>query len=162
TKGRWVGGVGADGVTQVVLRISGNWIPYGHFGEQFTITVLKDETTPSQSVDEDGSVGLVGSQCPGAGCENQQVTVATSCINYTPQAFVVYRAPIDFARTSADDSQLAYRDVYIHVESINGWGDFPVRIVRPPVALIHGLWDDWKTWDNFSPLVSGRRNVDSK
>jgi pimeloyl-ACP methyl ester carboxylesterase len=154
SKGRWVMGVGADGVTQVVLRISGNFIPYGYFGEQFTVSVLNDETIPSQSVDEDGGVGLVGSQCPGAGCENHQVTVTTSCIDGTPLAFVVYRSPIDFPRTSVDDSGLAGRDVYIRIESVNGSMDLPVRVLRPPLALIHGLWDNAGTFDNFPPLMT--------
>lgn len=163
TKGRWVAGVGADGVTQVVLRITGNFIPDGGSAnpEQLTVTVRKNESDTSESVAEDGGLGLVGSQCPGVGCENHQVTVTTSCIDNTPQAFAIYRAPIDFARASADDS-LAFRDVYIHIESPNGSGDFPLRIVRPPVALIHGIWADWTTWDDFSPLVTGRRTVDSR
>ena len=160
SKGRWVMGVGADGVTQAVLRISGNMIPYVFFAEQFTVTVLTDETTPSQSVDEDGGVGLVGSQCPGAGCENHQVTVTTRCIpsndgySYTPLAFVVYRSPSDFPRTSVDDSGLAGRDVYLRIESANGSVDLAVRILRPPLALIHGLWDNANAWKNFSPLVT--------
>jgi pimeloyl-ACP methyl ester carboxylesterase len=154
SKGRWVMGVGADGVTQVVLRISGNFI-YGLNGvEQLTVTVLNDETTPSQSVDEDGGLGAVGAQCPGADCEHHQVTVTTSCIDYQPQAFVVYRAPIDFSRTSVDDSGLAGRDVYIRIESVNGSMDLPVRILRPPLALIHGLWDNAGAWSNFSPLMT--------
>jgi hypothetical protein len=154
SKGRWVMGVGADGVTQVVLRISGNFT-YGLNGvEQLTVTVLKDGTTPSQSVDEDGGLGAVGAQCPGAGCEHHQVTVATRCIDYQPQAFVVYRAPIDFPRASVDDSGLAGRDVYIRIESANGSMDLPVRILRPPVVLIHGLWDNAGAWTNFSPLMS--------
>jgi pimeloyl-ACP methyl ester carboxylesterase len=146
-------GVGADGVTQAVLRISGNMIPHVFFAEQFTVTVLKDETTPSQSVDEDGGVGLVGSQCPGAGCDNHHVTVTTSCIDGTPLAFVVYRSPSDFPRTSVDDSGLAGRDVYLRIESLNGSVDFAVRILRPPLALIHGLWDNAGAWSNFSPLM---------
>jgi pimeloyl-ACP methyl ester carboxylesterase len=113
-------------------------------------------------VEEDGGVGLAGSQCPGAGCENHQVTVTTSCIDNIPLAFAVYRAPIDFARTSVDNSLGLYRDVTIHVGSVNGSGDFPVRIVRPPVALIHGLWADWTTWDKFSPLVTGHDHVDQR
>ena len=168
TKGRRVMGVGADGVTQVVLRISGNLIYALNGVEHFTVTVLKDETVRSQSVDEDGGLGAVGTECPGAGCQSSQITVATSCIpsddgyNYTPMAFAVYRSPSDFPRSSADDSQLAYRDVYIHLESINGSMNLPVRIVRPPVALIHGLWDDWKAWNKFAPLVTGPQTVDPK
>lgn len=160
TKGRYVEGVAADGVSQAVVWLTSN---FGDgVGEQLTVTVLSDDTVPSQSVDEDGGLGAVGTECPGAGCQSNQVTVTTSCINGWPQAFVVYRSPGDFPRSSADDSDLAFRDVYLRIESEYSGTVVPVRIVRPPVALVHGLWDDWKAWDNFSPLVSGRRNVDSR
>ncbi len=28
--------------------------------------------------------------------------------------------------------------------------------------MIHGLWDNWSTWNNFSPLVTGPGTADSR
>lgn len=31
-----------------------------------------------------------------------------------------------------------------------------------PAGMVHGLWDNWTTWNNFKPLVSGTGTVDSR
>jgi hypothetical protein len=59
---------------------------------------------------------------------------------------------------SNTDDQLACRSVSIQIQDVSNTNTptemLPVVIVRPPLALIHGLWDNAKAWDNFSPLVS--------
>lgn len=62
------------------------------------------------------------------------------------------------------DDQAACRTVSISVQNLQtgASSSLPVVILRPPVVLIHGLWDNWTTWNNFSPLVSGTRTVDSR
>src|SRR5277367_1012671 len=51
TKGRVVQGAGADGATQMVLRI-----PANAAGEQFTLTVINDQGVQSTSAAEDGGL----------------------------------------------------------------------------------------------------------
>lgn len=62
------------------------------------------------------------------------------------------------------DDQAACRTVSISVENLQtgASSSLPVIILRPPVVMIHGLWDNWQAWNNFSPLVSNTNNVDSR
>jgi len=62
------------------------------------------------------------------------------------------------------DDQAACRTVSISVENLQtgASSSLPVIILRPPVVMIHGLWDNWQAWNNFSPLVSGTGTVDSR
>jgi pimeloyl-ACP methyl ester carboxylesterase len=36
-------------------------------------------------------------------------------------------------------------------------GDTPITILRPPVVLVHGLWDSSQAWASFTPLVGDPR-----
>lgn len=152
TMGRVVAGVAADGVSQVVMRISGSF--GAGSGEQITVTVLRNGVNPSMSVDDDGSVGAVGAECPGTGCQSNHVTVTTKCMNGTLLAFAVYRSPTDFPRSSVNDSARVFRDVHLRLSSAFGEAGVTVRVMRPPVALIHGLWSNADAWEHFSPLLS--------
>lgn len=60
------------------------------------------------------------------------------------------------------DDQLSCRSVTIQVQDLtnNIFLNLPVIILRPPVVMIHGLWDNWQTWNNFNPLVNGPNSVD--
>jgi pimeloyl-ACP methyl ester carboxylesterase len=79
-----------------------------------------------------------------------------------PQAFLVYRSPSDFPRQGAEDADVAIRYVYLQIDASTGQSGVRVQVVRPPVALVHGLWDDWRTWNTFDPLVTGPETVDSR
>src|SRR6266403_3738050 len=165
TKGRTVKGVSADGVTEVVIRISTN-----SPGEQFRLTLLNDQHTQSTLPDEDGALGN-----PGATSFTQsQLTVTAGNIisNGLAYAFAVYRAPKDFARplgngfkpgscqgvTNTGDDQLACRAVSLQLQDITANSapvTMPITILRPMVSAIHGIWSNWKdAWKNFSPLVT--------
>lgn len=65
---------------------------------------------------------------------------------------------------SRTDDQLASRGVTIQIQDVTNGNTFslPVEILRPPVVMIHGLWDNWKTWNNFNPLVKGDYTVDPR
>lgn len=196
--GRVVKAVGADGVTEVVVRI-----PAQNVGDQFKLTLINDQNVPSTSPNNDGGLGNPGDTT----FSSNQVTVTAIGVTtqgggMAPLAFAVYRVPIDFARQNADgsymsgfctfitapagfafesgapsnvpqdivgvkpigDDQEGCRTVTISVQNLqtNTSSPLPVIILRPPVVLIHGLWDNWQTWNNFSPLVSGTGTVDSR
>lgn len=65
---------------------------------------------------------------------------------------------------SRTDDQLASRGVTIQVQDVtNGHtSSLPIEILRPPVVLIHGLWDNAQTWNSFNPLVNGPTSVDPR
>ncbi|MHB8527457.1 MAG: esterase/lipase family protein [Candidatus Acidiferrales bacterium] len=179
-----VRGVAADGVTQLVLGVHAD-----NVGDQISITLLNDEQPPVQSgsPDEDGALGNLGTTSFTA---SQVTASAVSTTANGPEAFAIYRAPIDFARlvggvagsyktgscrdvtqtsgnlinVTATDDQLACRSVSLQVQDLtNGALTFAtITILRPPVVMIHGLWDDWTAWDSFSPLVTGRSSVDPR
>ena len=131
---RVVDGVASDGVTQVVVSIGGA-CP----NEELKL-----------SLDADGTLANIGS-------------TAFQPLNLTLQAdlqgnaFALYRAPVDFARSSSD-YDLVFRNVYMHLQSRNDpnfTADSQIKIVRPLVFMIHGLWSNNKeTWGTFSPLVA--------
>jgi len=170
TGGQLVQGVAADGVTEAVVRVPLQG------PDQITLTLLNDQGTPSTSTDEDGALGNPGDTQFSQG----QVTVTGESANSSYYAFAVYRAPIDFARlvggtpgnfksgtcnnVNNTDGNLACRTVSIQIQdaTTGTTQTIVVTIVRPPVAMVHGLWDNWETWNNFSPLVLGKSSVDPR
>ena len=146
TKGRQVYGVGADGVTVIVLRI-----PTANIGDQVTLTLLRSDNPqdPALSSDEDGGLGTPNDPC----CEFTQ-TVTSVFTSNGPMAFATYRSPSDFPRPDGGDAGKRSREVFIRVQS-SGGGDttIPVKLVRPLVALVHGIWGSEDSWNNFNPLV---------
>ncbi len=159
--GRGVVGVGADGVTQVVVRIFAT-AP----GQQFTLQLFNDHVPSSVSSpatpSEDGGLGIRG----GNSLTQNQVTVTSENTNAGPAAFAIYQAPLDFARASGTypnkslscptvmfgpfpDDQLACREVMIQVQGPTGTLLVPVQILRPPVLAVHGLWSNSSSFANF-------------
>jgi pimeloyl-ACP methyl ester carboxylesterase len=145
--GRPVQGVAADGVTQVLVRI-----PAAQEGETFRLEVIG-------SADENGALTSPGEGIPAVNLPTFATAVAT---NNGPFAFAVYRAPGDFPRENGQDAGASSRTVSINVQHGGSNFNIPITIVRPPVVLIHGLWSSWKTWKDFSPLVAGANNTDSR
>ncbi|HZE80984.1 MAG TPA: hypothetical protein VE604_08775 [Candidatus Polarisedimenticolia bacterium] len=153
--GRPVQGVAADGVTQAVIRVAADGP-----GDQFTLTVMNDQLTPSVSPDEDGALGNPGD--PSLSITQSQISVTAVNTSSGVFAFAVYRAPVDFARSNGQDVNSASRKVTIQIFRNSTAVTIPITIVRTPVALIHGLWSDWKTWNGFSPLVTSQNTVDAR
>ncbi len=145
SKGRPVLGAAADGVTQLVLRI-----PAKSVGDQFTLTVLNAQQVESSSQDEDGALADVFNQS-----FRSSVTVTAQDTAKGPMAFALYLAPRDFTRSCnsspcQDDMVATSRDVILRLQAGTTIpSTIPVKIVRPPVVLIHGLWSEAKVWDNF-------------
>lgn len=154
--GRIVQGVGADGISLAVIAI-----PAIGINDQISITLLNDTSGQSTSSDEDGGLGQVGASSFTA---NQVTVLAGDTGGQGAYAFALYRAPVDFARSSGSDNSLSQRGVSLQVTNVTRGttNTLPIVILRPPLALIHGLWGNWHAWDSFSPLVTGPSNVDSR
>jgi pimeloyl-ACP methyl ester carboxylesterase len=161
SQGRPVLGIASDGIAQVVLRI-----PTLNKGDRITATVLSDRctdpSTPSTctlsgSSDDNGGLFNVGGPVTSAqSLPNNASDVSDST---TSDAFIAYRAPIDFARpTVASDTTLASRTIYLQFTYSSGNTPYgsqivPLTIVRPPLAFIHGFNTDSSAWDTFTPLI---------
>lgn len=151
SKGRQVLGVATDGVAQLVIRI-----PAKSAGEQFMLTVLNAQQVESINQDEDGAVADVINARFGS-----SVTVTAQDTAQGPMAFALYLAPRDFARSCnsspcQSDIDATSREVTLQLQTGNTINTVPIKIVRPPVMLIHGLWSQPSVWNNF-PLTSNPR-----
>ena len=149
TGARPVEGVAADGVSRIVIAVSAT-----NAGQPFTFTIYNDQSAPSASTAENGALAAAGS---GQFDHNQLATAAVTTAEGA-MAFVIYRAPIDFARPGGADDNKSERSVSIHWHSgTTGSGTIPITILRPPVVLVHGLWSDPSAWENFTPLIGDPR-----
>jgi pimeloyl-ACP methyl ester carboxylesterase len=147
--GTIVRNVASDGVTQVVIRIQANSV-----GEQLSLILNNDSNVPSTNPSFDGSLSLIGGPPSLSGLTVTAVQTANG-----PMAFAVYTAPQDFTR-SISDEDLAKRGGSISVQSLQNPTFAPtinLQIVRPPIFLIHGLWDSKDGWDNFGGLTEDTR-----
>ena len=156
TGGRNVSGLAADGVTQLVVRV-----PTANVGDQVTLSLFNDQQDLSSSPDDDGGLGQIG----GSAFTQNQISVTSQSTGSGPFAFAIYQAPVDFARANSGDASSSQRAVYMHIQDQTQGGTpttLPIAILRPPVVMIHGLWDNWRTWNTFGPLVTGPSTVDSR
>ena len=147
TMGTLIRAVAADGVARVLLTA-----PTQQVGDVVTFTVLNDRGNPSNSSQDDGGLTTLNGSSNSA---NQSVRVAALDSSNGPMVFAVYYPPANFSR-GTQDNQLASRNVQIQ---INPQGPSPavsrtLTILRPPVVLVHDLWEDPSSWDNFTPLVN--------
>ena len=142
TQGTVVQNVAADGVTQVVLRI-----PAATVGQQLTLDI-----SPASS-GLGGMIAAVG-QSFGAG----PITVTAVDTPSGPMAFALYKAPTDFSEYGSDDTA-SQRAVSVQIQPIGSTTTTTatITILRPPVVLIHGLWDSSGAWGNFTTLTADAR-----
>jgi hypothetical protein len=129
-----VRGIAADGNTQVLLRTR---VP----GPGTVEYALDGGAHPA-----DGGVGALNGP---AGA-----SVAVQAVESSPgvyHAFATYTAPVDFDRGT--DGELETRSVDIRATftpdsaSLSGFVDVqPLVLQRPPVVLVHGLWDVPAGW----------------
>jgi hypothetical protein len=147
TSGRTVSGVAADGVTELVLRISAS-----NVDDQLTVSLFNDQGKLSTSSNDDGALGNPGD----ASFSENEMTLSADSTSARPMAFAVYRAPIDFPRASGQDASSSSRFVSIQVaDAASGvTTSIPIRILRPPVILVPGLWSTRTAWNDFAPLYS--------
>jgi pimeloyl-ACP methyl ester carboxylesterase len=173
SKGTVVQGVAADGSAQLVIRVQGPNMA----GHTLTLQLFNDQGSQSGLPAEDGALGSPGTASSSLS-ENQVTIIAgNGDSSGVAHAFGVYRAPLDFVRSSgksgvcngstpAADTTLTCRSVSVEVLDVTAGNvlvaTIPIVIIRPPVILIHGLWTDWKTWNNFSPLITGKNSQDPR
>jgi PGAP1-like protein len=141
----FVQGAAADGTTQIVLRI-----PAANVGQTFTITVINDQGQPSTSVPNDGGIMALGANLSTLA---SSLTVNAVTTFQGAETFVIYRGPVNFSRGTQDDD-LTTRSVSLSAVSTSGTTSTPVTVARPPVVLVHGLWGDASSFDNFTPLIT--------
>ncbi|MCH9680323.1 MAG: cellulose binding domain-containing protein [Deltaproteobacteria bacterium] len=132
--GQHVRGVTADGVTQILLRTR---VP-----EAGTV----EYSLPTGTFPEDGGVGEPDAPRSGS--------VTVDAVEAAPGqwwTFATYTAPADFDRGT--DGDLAEREVDIRAAftptdptSSQYQETHPLLLRRPPVVLVHGLWDEPLSW----------------
>jgi len=135
--GRVVQAISADGVSTLVIRLIG-----APPNEDFSL-----------SLSADGGLADAGSSNFGSSLTLQA--------DSSGSAVLLYRAPIDFARAGGMDGGSTSRVADILFQSPDNnpavVGDAPIMILRPPVVLVHGLWDSSQAWSGFAPLVGDSR-----
>jgi hypothetical protein len=137
-----VQGAAADGTSQVVLRI-----PASAAGQTYTLTVFNDANSASTSVPNDGGLLELGGSSSSAASSLNVTSVMTAS---GAEVFAIYLPPVNFSRGSQDNS-LTTRSVTLQT-TCGTTTSTPVTVARPPVVLVHGLWGDAASFDNFTPL----------
>ena len=144
-------GIAADGVTPVVLR----WRMPKKGRVQFTLSRQSGlATTP----DRVGSLGCVSSPgCAQAGGTDYGGDVQQ--IGDASYAFVRLTSPVDFTRQDVGEDLLsARRPIRITASLTADDGstilqDTLLYVTRTPVVLLHGIWSNEHTWDDW-PLTT--------
>ncbi len=122
-------GVAADGLTRLVIRIP---VRGG-----YTHAEVQIEATDGEGGDI-GALSLLDGGSPGAMVSLPIVTVGAK-----RYAFGLYRAPREFIRSDADVGRTE-REVVVKLtiepSNLPGCLEGTLRLRRPPVALVHGVW----------------------
>ncbi|MBI3259103.1 MAG: hypothetical protein HYZ54_06495 [Ignavibacteriae bacterium] len=140
-------GITADGAAKIMILVK---LPTPEI-----ITVIfslrKEECASGVTgiPDEDGSISDVWYKGASTYDKTLNPSTQTSLGNY---ATVIYHAPLNFTREGTEDNLLTERTVTLSVFIDELRYDIPIRIVRPVVALLHGVWSNAELWDNFAPL----------
>jgi pimeloyl-ACP methyl ester carboxylesterase len=150
TRGTVVQGVAADGAARVVLRISANFE-----GEHLKLLLRPDGAGNPNNLPQPDGVLATTEGVP-SGYELRLTAVNTS---EGPRAFALYFPPKDFSR-GGDDDNARNRNVVLQVASVetpSSSSTVGITIARPPVVLVHGLWENRADWNRFTPLVGDPR-----
>lgn len=151
TMGTPVKAVAADSAARVVLRI-----PACRVNQKLTLTLLKDPNgTLATPTDQVGTVSALGAS------ENRLdlEVKADRKVDGIPTAYAVYRPPEDFVRSGVlSDLTAVFRPIYFKVKPSKAKDENSTYVsnldlLRPPVVLVHGLWDSRSAWNSF-PLFS--------
>jgi pimeloyl-ACP methyl ester carboxylesterase len=155
--GTQIQAVAADSASQVVVQIGWNR------AEAVRVTLLNDgdnnpDSPTPRTTQEVGSLSTLGGS-------EQQLQLTVNASGNPPMAFVIFRPPQDFVRYfnaagSITDPPLGFRNVTFYADNEAVENDFrlptSLHILRPPVVLVHGLWDSQDAWSSF-PLLKDQR-----
>ena len=147
-------GVAADGAAELVIRFNA---PQSG-SVSFSLVDVSGNTLPPGQ-DYGLLTDLIGNPI------NSAITIPT-VTNGSVRAFALYTAPNHFARVAhPEDLTAASRYVYLQATFSAGGSTYslppvPVTVVRPPIALVHGIWSDESAWNSF-PLPSSTACTDS-
>jgi pimeloyl-ACP methyl ester carboxylesterase len=125
-------GTVTDGVSRLLLRLPVN----NSDSATFSLSGTGDPT-------EDGALRSIDGFN-----EGRSITVDTVTVGDNNYAFAIYQAPDSFVRSEhEEDKQAAERKLIIQIKV----GDSTpiqkdIKLVRPPLILIHGLWSDPSMW----------------
>ena len=151
TYGRKISAVAADSAARVVLRIAARVASDG-----VQVTLLDENGNAGQPFSAVGGLSSVG------GSEKQSTLPLTAVdANGQAMAFAVYQPPADFVRSLiGSDPTAAKRFVSFQATLHDTQGNLPdlletgsLDILRPPVVLVHGLWDKPHEWWSFEPFL---------
>ncbi|MGO9131967.1 MAG: lipase family alpha/beta hydrolase [Bryobacteraceae bacterium] len=136
TRGIPVTAIAAEDAARVVVRI-----PAHQVNEILNVSLVScsGRFDPGTPENDPGVLSTVN------GSEKQSpLSVKAQNAKGGPMAFAVYQPPGDFRRDSTDDNY-ASRCVMFEAKSATLPStpavDTPLKLFRPPVVLVHGLWD---------------------
>ena len=139
--GRPVKGIAADSAARVLLLI-----PVRNKGDVLHVSVTGATTPESMG-------GMYNLDDPGFGSNVQpslDVKASYKDAQGNAWAIAVYRAPSDFVDTNDSDAYTRVTRTMQFQATAGGYGvNGELTIVRPPVVLVHGLWDSPALWKNF-------------
>jgi pimeloyl-ACP methyl ester carboxylesterase len=178
TGARLIEGVAADGVARAVLRIPTS-------SAHIVVSVCPRKLARdcgSASAEEYGALAtlddLMKDLSEAGGLTRRTIHVAPVATGGLQEAFVVYRSPVDFVRKArssnneassaiassdcpsgyeANDCAHTSRDVFLKIDAGGAPRWIDVKIVRPPVVLIHGLWASANDLGDLAQLEHDRR-----
>lgn len=140
-------GIAADGAGRLLIRIKiKSKEPADIMATLDTAFCAKGVTGKSN---EDGSLSIVEENKPDP---NRKTVYLKSNTKINNIAYFIYNAPVDFVRQGTDDSGRGDRTIQISIIVEGKLYYANVKIKRPPVFLLHGLWSSQDVWDDFFPL----------
>ena len=147
SSGRDVSAIAADGVAQLLVRVTG----LGQ-NDQINVSILDENGKPAPT---DGEDGTLSNLIEGTQVGPTSASPVPQGVNGQYEAFVLYQSPIDFARVLPGDNAIASRQLTIQVTDSNNnvLASTPFQLLRPPVFFVHGLWSGPSTWNEFDQFL---------
>jgi len=145
---RIVEGIAADGAAKIVIRVRNNSAK--NFTAKFTLETSQCASGTTGNPLEDGTLSMGFDSTAGVASstlEMQSVNTGSGQV-----AWAVYNAPLDFVRNGTDDSAARSRTIRIAVTAGERLYFVELKIFRPPVVFIHGVWSNAAMWNVFPPL----------
>lgn len=155
TNPKYISGGAADGVTQVLVEVTGV-----QPGDSVQLTLLNELGQQDSEVNNGGLFQLGGD--PDDASSTLPVTAQSTT---PPMAFAVWRVPANYNRNAQgvtsypQDATTLERILTLQAQDTNPDGS-PNTVskimwaMRPPVLLVHGMWSGPDAWNNFSATTN--------